>query len=71
MNMTPEQLHNAEKILLMVDTMAELERKTNVELADLLIDYVWADIPVTSPVSALLSEIADRLKGETGDNDGD
>jgi hypothetical protein len=65
MNLTPEQLHNAEKLLLMFDTMDALSGKTNAELADLLIEHVWAEIPITSPVSALLSEIADRLKGET------
>lgn len=59
---TEEQLHNMEMLMCMFDTMLELEQKSNQELADLLIEHVWAELPVTSPVSMLLSEITERLR---------
>lgn len=62
--LTPEQLHNAAKLVRMMDTMLEMSGKSNEQLADLLIEHIWAEFPITSPVSALLSEVASRLRGE-------
>lgn len=55
----------AERLQQMVGEAAEYRRMTNAELAARLVDDVWAHLPVTSPVSLLLSEIAERLMGET------
>jgi hypothetical protein len=42
----------------------ELEGKTNSELADLLLNHVWADKNIVSAQSALIEEVIQRLRKE-------
>lgn len=44
-------------------TIAELEKKTNEELAQLLIDHVWKYLGVFTATSDLISTVIDRLRG--------
>jgi hypothetical protein len=47
------------------DWVAEVERLetlTNHQLADLVEDHLWADLPVMTPTSDLLSLVIDRLR---------
>ena len=39
-----------------------LEGLSNAELADLLVETVWAELPVCSPQSDLISEVIERLR---------
>ena len=45
-----------------VKIMDGLSTKTNPEIADLLREHVWAQVPWRSPVSELLEEAIDRLE---------
>ncbi|HZQ06055.1 MAG TPA: hypothetical protein VFD70_05705 [Anaerolineae bacterium] len=44
-----------------VPLIKELQAMSNAELADLLLNRVWAYIPVTNPLSYLLDEVMERL----------
>jgi hypothetical protein len=41
-----------------------LKKKSNAEIADLVLNHLWADTVVGSPQSALLNEVTERLRGE-------
>ena len=43
-------------------TSAELEKKTNKEIATLLINHVWAETEIFTPFSDLITVAIDRLK---------
>lgn len=45
-----------------VRIMDNLSTKTNPQIAALLRDHVWAQVPWRSPVSELLEEAIDRLE---------
>lgn len=59
--MTNEQ---AERLLAWLQTTQRLAAKTDDELADLLVDHVWANLPLGSPQSDLVAEVIHRLKKE-------
>lgn len=44
------------------DVNAELSKRTNHEIADLLIEHVWAYAEITSPLAVLLEQAIDRLR---------
>ena len=44
-------------------TIAELETKTNEELAQLLVEHVWSYLDVFTATSDLISTVIDRLRG--------
>lgn len=53
-----------ERLLFWIQTTLRLEGLSDAELADLLTDHVWADLPLGSPQSDLIAEVIARLKGE-------
>lgn len=59
MNLTVEKACQLQEWLERTD---ELEAMNNEQLADLIEDHLWADLPVMTPVSDVLSEVIDRLR---------
>lgn len=51
----------AERIIQSIQTSDRLKALSNTELADILTNTLWAECPLMSPESDLLSEIIDRL----------
>ncbi len=51
----------AQSIIQSVLTSEELKKKTNKEIAELLTDHVWAQLPIFAAQSDLISEAIDRL----------
>lgn len=51
-----------EQLVVSADAASVLEKKTDIELADLLIDHVWADKSLVSAASALIEEVISRLR---------
>lgn len=49
--------------------MNKLKELSNYELAGLLVDHVWAYMPLDKPQAKLLDEIIDRLKRDVVDDD--
>ena len=60
----PEFSYNAiTELLTMLDLSDAAAKLTNGQLSAILIEHVWADLPIDSAASALISEVADRLDG--------
>ena len=53
-----------ERIAASVNNSKRLETMTNQELADLLMNTVWAGMELFTPKSDLVSAVIDRLRGE-------
>ena len=49
------------ELLTMIDYGEAVEKRTNEELATILIEQVWAELPIDSAASAFVAEIAHRL----------
>ena len=58
-----------EDFVLMIFDQAEIEARlrtmSNQQLANLLLNHVWAEMDSTKPQSVLLSVVIDRLQGES------
>lgn len=54
------QLANA--IFQSVNTVRELRKKTDAEIADLLLDHIWSELPGFSPQADLVLEAIERLR---------
>lgn len=54
----------ADRFMEWLRTTQALELKSNGELADLLVEHIWADLPLAAPQSDLIAEVIARLKGE-------
>jgi len=52
------------RILESIEYEGNLQHLSNDELADILIETIWAELPLMSQESDLLSVVIDRLKGE-------
>ncbi len=52
----------AEKIFQSCEVITELEKLTNLQLSDLLMETVWAELNIFSPHSDLIMEAIERLK---------
>jgi NTP pyrophosphatase (non-canonical NTP hydrolase) len=50
-----------ERLANMIELGAEIEKRSNAELRQMLIEHVWAYLPVSSPGAALIDEVAERL----------
>jgi hypothetical protein len=61
--MNPSYNATAE-LLAMIEYGDAVEELTNEELARILIEQVWAELPIDSAAAALVSEIADRLASQ-------
>jgi len=48
-------------LLAMIDYAEAVEQRSNEELAQILIDQVWAELPLDSAASAFVGEVACRL----------
>lgn len=62
--MDEAQHAHGERILQWLATTDRLEAMTNAELGELLLNHIWAHMPLLSPQSDLVAEIIARLKGE-------
>lgn len=51
-------------LLQCADTGAALEKMTDEQIGNLLIEHAWPHFDMLSPLSDLVSEAADRLKGD-------
>lgn len=49
------------ELLTMIEYGEAVEKRTNEELAQILIEQVWAELPIDSAASAFIDEIAHRL----------
>ena len=54
----------AQRLLTWLETTAGLERLSNTALAKMLVDEVWADMPLMTRKSDLLAEAIARLMGD-------
>ncbi len=52
----------AEHLLTSAEVMEVLSEKTDVELAELIKEHLWADVDVFSPEDCLLTEVVERLE---------
>lgn len=62
---------NAERLIKFLDGSKACKSKTNHELAILLLENIWAYIPMSSPVNWLLDEVISRLAPELDEVDND
>ncbi len=53
-----------ERMLASFESQEKLEAMTNAELADVLMNKVWANMELFTPESDLIGAVIDRLRGE-------
>jgi hypothetical protein len=64
MSLTPYSEEDGQRLYQWLQTVERLEQLSNTVLADLVVDHLWAALPLGSPQSDLLAEVIARLKGE-------
>jgi hypothetical protein len=62
---------DGERLLRWLETVSRLEALSNAALADLVLDHLWADLPLGTPQNDLLAEVIARLRGERGHEAGE
>ena len=64
MSLIPYTAEAGQRLWQWLQTTHRLEEMSNALLAELVVDHLWADLPLGSPHSDLLAEVIARLKGE-------
>jgi len=56
----------ARKLLQWLECVTALEQHSNDALAALLVEHLWADVPLGTPLSDLVAEVTPRLTDQAG-----